>query len=442
MKVSFVSLGCDKNLCDTEHMMSLLSKDGHEFVPEPEEAEICVINTCCFIADALEESINTIIEIGKLKETGSLKVLVIAGCLGQRFTDEVLSDLPEVDGIVGTNSYDEVVSVIHHAMEGKKDIVKKDFLSLPKNNGRILSSVVPYSYLKIAEGCNKHCTYCVIPSIRGNYRSIPMEEIVSEAKNLALNGIKEINLVAQEVTVYGTDLYGKKSLPLLLEKLSEIEGIEWIRLLYCYPEEIDEDLILCMKNNPKVCHYIDMPIQHCNDEILGRMGRKTSKADIVEKIQLLREHIPDIAIRSTLICGFPGETEENHKELLDFVSEMKFDRLGAFSYSREEGTPAATFENQVEDETKEAWKNEVMALQQKVSLSKNKSFVGKVIPCFVEGKLEEGAYVCRTYRDAPDVDGYIFVESNKEFMSGDIISVKVTGYQEYDLIGDYYEFTE
>jgi ribosomal protein S12 methylthiotransferase len=302
--------------------------------------------------------------------------------------------------------------------------------------------VVPYSYLKIAEGCNKRCTYCVIPSIRGNYRSIPMEEIVSEAKDLALNGIKEINLVAQEVTVYGTDLYGKKSLPLLLEKLSEIEGIEWIRLLYCYPEEIDEDLILCMKNNPKVCHYIDMPIQHCNDGILGRMGRKTSKADIVEKIKLLREHIPDIAIRSTLICGFPGETEENHKELLDFVSEMKFDRLGAFSYSREEGTPAATFENQVEDETKEAWKNEVMALQQKVSLSKNKSFVGKVIPCFVEGRLEEGAYVCRTYRDAPDVDGYIFVESNKEFMSGDIISVKVTGYQEYDLIGDYYEFTE
>ena len=442
MRVSFVSLGCDKNLCDTEHMMSLLAKDGHVFVPEPEDAEICVINTCCFIADALEESINTIIEIGKLKETGSLKVLVIAGCLGQRFTDEVLSDLPEVDGIVGTNSYDEVVKVIHQALEGKKEVLKKDFTSLPKNEGRFLSNVVPYTYLKIAEGCDKHCTYCIIPSIRGNYRSIPMEEILSEAKDLASKGIKELNLVAQEVTVYGMDLYGKKSLPLLLEKLSEIEGIEWIRLLYCYPEEIDDDLIRCMEQNPKVCHYIDMPIQHCNDEILGRMGRKTSKADIMDKINLLRKHMPDIAIRSTLICGFPGETEENHKELLSFVSDMKFDRLGAFSYSKEDGTPAATFDHQIEDETKDTWRDEIMALQQEISLSKNKETVGKIVSCFVEGKLEDGVYVGRTYRDAPDVDGYIFIESDKEFLSGDMISVKVTGYKEYDLIGDYYEFAE
>ena len=442
MKVSIVSLGCDKNLCDTEHMMALLAKDGHEFVTEPKDSDICVINTCCFIADALEESINTIIEVGKLKETGHLKVLVIAGCLGQRFTDEVLSDLPEVDGIVGTNSYDEIVTVVRKALEGKTEVLKRDFSSLPKNEGRILSSIVPYTYLKIAEGCDKHCTYCVIPSIRGNYRSVPLDDIISEAKELAAQGIKELNLVAQEVTVWGIDIYGKKSLPLLLNKLSEIEGIEWIRLLYCYPEEIDDELILCIKNNPKICHYIDMPIQHCNDEILGRMGRKTSKADIESIIGRLREHIPDIAIRSTLICGFPGEDDKKHEELLNFISDMKFDRLGAFSYSKEDGTPAASFEHQVDDDVKNAWRDEVMALQQKISLSKNEEMVGKIVSCFVEGRVEDGVYVGRTYRDAPDVDGYIFIESDKEFISGDLISVKVTGFKEYDLIGDYYEFAE
>ncbi len=442
MKIAVISLGCDKNYVDSEHIMALLSKDGYEFVPDVEEADICVINTCCFIQDALEESINTIIEVGKLKESGSLKVLVIAGCLGQRFTDDVLSDLPEVDGIVGTNSYDEISALIKKALGGEKEVIKKDFSSLPKNNGRFLSSVVPYTYLKIAEGCDKHCTYCVIPSIRGNYRSVPMEELVAEANELVKQGITELNLVAQEVTMYGIDLYGKKSLPLLLDKLSEIEDLRWIRLLYCYPEEIDEELISCMANNPKICHYIDMPIQHCNDDILGRMGRKTSKADIVNKIRLLRENMPDIAIRSTLICGFPGEDEEKHKELMSFVSDMKFDRLGAFSYSREEGTPACGFAGQVEDEQKDIWRDEVMALQQKISLEKNQSMVGKVVPCFVEGKVEEGVYVGRTYRDAPDVDGYIFIESDKEFYSGDIITVKVTGYKEYDLIGDYYEFTE
>ncbi len=442
MKVAIISLGCDKNYVDSEHIMALLSKDGHEFVPDVEDADICVINTCCFIQDALEESINTIIEVGKLKESGSLKVLVIAGCLGERFTDEVLTDLPEVDGIVGTNSYDEISALIKKALEGKKEVIKKDFSSLPKNDGRFLSSVVPYTYLKIAEGCNKHCTYCVIPSIRGNYRSVPMEELLAEAEALARQGIKEINLVAQEVTMYGIDLYGKKSLPLLLDKLSSIEGIQWIRLLYCYPEEIDEELISNMAGNPKICHYIDMPIQHCNNEILKRMGRKTSQADIVNKIHALRERMPDIAIRSTLICGFPGEDEEMHKELLSFVSDMKFDRLGAFSYSREEGTPAAEFEHQVDDDQKDVWRDEIMALQQQISLEKNQSLVGKVIPCFVEGKVEDNVYVGRTYRDAPDVDGYIFIESDKEFFSGDIISVKVTGFKEYDLIGDYYEFTE
>ncbi len=442
MKVSIISLGCDKNFVDSEHIMALLSKDGHTFVPEVEEAEICVINTCCFIQDALEESINTIIEVGKLKEEGSLKVLVIAGCLGERFTEDVLSDLPEVDGIVGTNSYDEILSVIRSALNKKRKVIKKDFSSLPKNDGRFLSSVVPYTYLKIAEGCNKHCTYCVIPSIRGDYRSVPMEELVTEAKELAEQGIRELNLVAQEVTMYGIDLYGKKSLPLLLDRLSEIDGIQWIRLLYCYPEEITDELISYMANNPKICHYIDMPIQHCNDEILGRMGRKTSKTDIENKILALREKMPDIAIRSTLICGFPGENDDMHGELLSFVEDMRFDRLGAFSYSREEGTPAAGFEHQLSDELKDSWRDEIMALQQQISLDKNRSMVGTVVSCFVEGKVEEGVYVGRTYRDAPDVDGYIFIESNKEFFSGDIIPVKVTGFKEYDLIGDYHEFTE
>ncbi|MCR4674613.1 MAG: 30S ribosomal protein S12 methylthiotransferase RimO [Lachnospiraceae bacterium] len=437
MKACFVSLGCDKNLVDTEHMMAILSSDGFMFVSEPEKADVVIINSCCFISDALEESINTIIEIGSLKEEGHLKALILAGCLGQRFTEEVLAELPEVDGILGTNSYDDLLQIIHSALEGKKEVVKKDFSSLPSNaKGRYLTNVVPYTYLKIAEGCDKHCTYCIIPSIRGDYRSVPLEELVFEAKNLAVQGVKELNLVAQEVTLYGVDLYGKKSLTLLLDKLSEIEGIEWIRLLYCYPEEITEELVAYMASNKKICHYIDMPIQHCSDEILGRMGRKTSKADIEEKISLLRSKMPDIALRTTLICGFPGETEEHHKELLQFVKDASFDRLGCFSYSREEGTPAAKFENQIDDKIKDKWRDEVMELQQQIIFETNESLVGQRLECFVEGKVEDGVYAARTYRDAPEVDGYIFIETNRELMSGDIVCCNVTGFKEYDLIGE------
>lgn len=437
MKACFISLGCDKNYVDTEHMMGILSEAGYEFVSDVEDADVCVINSCCFIADALEESINTIIEVGRLKTEGHLQALILAGCLGQRFTDGVLSDLPEVDGIVGTNSYDEILQVLEDALKGKKDVVKKDFSSLPSNEkGRFLTSVVPYSYLKIAEGCDKHCTYCIIPSIRGEFRSVPMEELLEEAQKMVEQGIKEINLVAQEVTLYGVDLYGKKSLPLLLNKLSEIDGLEWIRLLYCYPEEINDELIEVMANNPKVCHYIDMPIQHCSDVILGRMGRKTSKADIINIISTLRSRIPDICIRTTLICGFPGETEENHKEMLDFVEEIKFDRLGCFAYSKEDGTPAATFENQIDDDVKNAWKDEIMELQQRIIFEKNASLIGKVVPCFIEGKVEDGVYAARTYGDAPDVDGYIFVETDHDYMSGEIVSAKVIDYKDYDLIGE------
>lgn len=437
MKACFISLGCDKNFVDTEHMMGILSEAGYEFVTEAEDADVAIINSCCFIADALEESINTIIEVGRLKTEGHLKALILAGCLGQRFTDDVLSDLPEVDGIVGTNSYDELLFVLEDALKGKKDVIKKDFSTLPSNEkGRFLTGVVPYSYLKIAEGCNKHCTYCIIPSIRGDFRSVPMEELIEEAKSLANQGIKEINLVAQEVTLYGVDLYGKKSLPLLLQRLSEIEGIRWIRLLYCYPEEINEELIEEIATNEKVCHYIDMPIQHCSDEILGRMGRKTSKEDILNKISLLRNRIPDIALRTTLICGFPGETEAQHKELLEFVKETKFDRLGCFSYSKEEGTAAAKFSNQLDDETKDSWRDEIMEAQQQVVFSRNKHMIGKVVSCFIEGKLEDNVYVARTYGDAPDVDGYIFIETENEYMSGDIVSAKVVDFKDYDLIGE------
>ena len=437
MKACFISLGCDKNYVDTEHMMGILSEAGYEFVSDVEDADVCVINSCCFIADALEESINTIIEVGRLKTEGHLQALILAGCLGQRFTDGVLSDLPEVDGIVGTNSYDEILQVLEDALKGKKDVVKKDFSSLPSNEkGRFLTSVVPYSYLKIAEGCDKHCTYCIIPSIRGEFRSVPMEELLEEAQKMVEQGIKEINLVAQEVTLYGVDLYGKKSLPLLLNKLSEIDGLEWIRLLYCYPEEINDELIEVMANNPKVCHYIDMPIQHCSDVILGRMGRKTSKADIINIISTLRSRIPDICIRTTLICGFPGETEENHKEMLDFVEEIKFDRLGCFAYSKEDGTPAATFENQIDDDVKNAWKDEIMELQQRIIFEKNAALIGEVVPCFIEGKVEDGVYAARTYGDAPDVDGYIFVETDHDYMSGEIVSAKVIDYKDYDLIGE------
>ena len=437
MKACFISLGCDKNYVDTEHMMGILSEAGYEFVSDVEDADVCVINSCCFIADALEESINTIIEVGRLKTEGHLQALILAGCLGQRFTDGVLSDLPEVDGIVGTNSYDEILAVLEDALKGKKDVVKKDFSSLPSNEkGRFLTSVVPYSYLKIAEGCNKHCTYCIIPYIRGEFRSVPMEELLDEAQNMVNQGIKEINLVAQEVTLYGIDLYGKKSLPKLLNKLSDIDGLEWIRLLYCYPEEINDELIDVMANNPKICHYIDMPIQHCSDDILGRMGRKTSKKDIIEKISTLRERIPDICIRTTLICGFPGETEENHKEMLSFVNEIKFDRLGCFAYSKEDGTPAATFDHQIDDELKNVWKDEIMELQQKLIFEKNEALVGKTVSCFIEGKVEDGVYAARTYGDAPDVDGYIFIETDHDYMSGEIVSAKVTDYKDYDLIGE------
>ena len=439
MKVLFVSLGCDKNLVDSEHMLGDLIDHGYTICDDEAEADIIVVNTCSFIADAMEESIQNIIDMGAYKTEGNLKALIVTGCLAQRFTDEILEDLPEVDAIIGTNSYDELLNTIDKVLEDKgiRPVVKKDLVGLPRDGRRVLTTGGHYAYLKIAEGCNKRCTYCIIPYIRGDYRSVPMEQVIAEAKQLAADGVQELIVVAQETTVYGMDLYGKKSLPELLHKLCEIDGIKWIRILYACPEEITDELIDCMASEPKICHYIDMPIQHCNDEILKKMGRKTNKADIMAIASRLRQAMPDISLRTTLICGFPGETEDMHKELLDFIQDMKFDRLGAFAYSPEDGTVAAAWPNQVDEDLKHRWVDEVMLAQKDICLSNNENYVGRTIPTFIEGKLpEDGVFIGRTYRDTPSVDGFIFVNSDIELTSGQFVDVTVTSFDEYDLIGD------
>ena len=439
MNVLFVSLGCDKNLVDSEHMLGDLMDNGFSICDNEEDADIIVVNTCSFIADAMEESIQNIIDLGAYKENGRLKGLIVTGCLAERFTDEILEQLPEVDAIIGTNSYDELLNAINIVLEknGEIPVFKKDLVGLPRDGRRVLTTGGHYAYLKIAEGCNKRCTYCIIPYLRGNYRSVPMEKLLDEAKQLAEGGVKELILVAQETTVYGIDLYGKKCLPDLLHELCKIDGFEWIRILYAYPEEITDELIECMASEPKICHYIDMPIQHCNDDILKNMARKTNKADIMAIADKLRKAMPDISLRTTLICGFPGETEEMHKELLQFIKDMSFDRLGAFAYSKEDGTVAATWDNQVEEELKKKWEDEVMLCQKEISLSNNESYIGRTLKVFIEGKLpEDGVFIGRTYRDTPSVDGFIFVNSDTELTSGQFVNVKVTSFDEYDLIGD------
>ena len=439
MNVLFVSLGCDKNLVDSEHMLGDLIDNGFTICDDEEDADIIVVNTCSFIADAMEESIQTIIDLGTYKESGKLKGLIVSGCLAQRFTEDILKDLPEVDAIIGTNSYDELVGAINTVLEknGTKPVIKKDLVGLPRDGRRVLTTGGHYAYLKIAEGCNKRCTYCAIPYIRGNYRSVPIEQLLAEAKQLAADGVKELILVAQETTVYGIDIYDEKSLTKLLHELCKIQGIEWLRILYAYPEEITDELIQCMATESKICHYIDMPIQHCNDDILKKMGRKTNKADIMDIANRLRKAMPDISLRTTLICGFPGETEAMHEELLQFIKDMSFDRLGAFAYSREDGTVAATMENQVDEDLKHKWLDEVMLCQKDISLSNNEKYIGRTLKVFIEGKLpEDGVFIGRTYRDTPSVDGFIFVNCDTELVSGQFVDVQVTGYDEYDLIGD------
>ena len=438
MKILFVSLGCDKNLVDSEVMLGLLSRAGYEFTDDETEAEVIVVNTCCFIGDAKEESINTILEMAAQKETGKCKVLIVSGCLAQRYKDEVLKEIPEVDGILGTASCDNIVEVVEETLKGKKgqEFENIDLLKA-RDGGRIVTTGGHYAYLKIAEGCDKHCTYCVIPSVRGKYRSVPMEELVKEARELAEGGVRELILVAQETTLYGMDLYGEKRLPALLKELAEIPGIHWIRMLYCYPEEITDELIETIKTEETVCHYMDIPIQHASDRILRRMGRRTNREEITGRIRRLREEIPDIAIRTTMITGFPGETEEDLEELLEFVDEMEFERLGVFPYSREEDTPAAVMEDQVPEEIKAERRSQVMELQQDLSLEHGEDMVGRELEVFIEGRVaDENAYVGRTYMDAPGVDGYIFVNTDLELMSGMFVRVKVTGALEYDLIGE------
>lgn len=445
MKILFVSLGCDKNLVDSEHMLYLLGESDYEFTDMPEEADIIIVNTCCFISDAMEESIDTLIEMGQYKTIGKCRVLIACGCLAQRYADEIQKQIPEVDGIVGTSGFMSIIEAVETCLNkiGFKEIPDVNYL--PRTKGRIVTTGGHYAYLKIAEGCDKYCAYCVIPYIRGKYRSVPMEDLISEAKKLVEGGVKELMLVAQETTLYGSDLYGEKSLHELIRKLSRLDGLEWIRLLYAYPEEIYPELIEEMRDNPKVCHYIDMPIQHCNDEILKRMGRKTDKASITDIIKKLRSEIPDIAIRTTLMCGFPGETKEQSDEMIKFASEMRFDRLGAFMFSPQEGTLACDMPEQVDEEEKQQRYDKLMASQQQISLDINQSMIGKVLRVFIEGRLadEEDVYVGRSYRDNVDVDGYVFVSCPLDLESGRFVDVVVTAAKEYDLIGEVvYESTE
>ncbi len=438
MKVLFVSLGCDKNLVDSEMMLGMLAAEGYTITDDEREADIIVVNTCCFIGDAKEESIETIIELGRLKEEGQCKLLVAAGCLAQRYHEEIQAELPEVDLIIGTTAYENLPQTLNAALEGNCKEQLADIDYLPQVDAeRVHTTGGYYAYIKIAEGCDKCCTYCIIPKVRGHYRSIPMEKLTEQAEKLVQKGVKEIILVAQETTLYGVDLYGKKALPRLLQKLVEIPGLHWIRILYCYPEEITEELLQVMAKEPKICKYLDIPIQHGSDDVLKRMGRRTTQADLREKISRMREMVPEIALRTTLITGFPGETEKDHQEQLRFVQDMKFDRLGVFTYSQEEDTPAAQMPDQIPEEVKQARRDDVMELQQRIAFEKAEDTIGTQMYAIVEGKLpEEGVFIARTYRDAPDVDGYVFIRTEKEFMSGDFVKIHVTGAQGYDLIGE------
>lgn len=444
-KVLFISLGCDKNLADSEEMLGMLVENGYTLTNDETEAEIIVVNTCAFIHDAKEESINSILEMARYKTEGVLKVLLVTGCLAQRYKEEIIEEIPEVDAVLGTTSFGDIIKALDKVFEGERYLEFKDINALTEiSKKRVLTTGGYYGYLKIAEGCDKRCTYCIIPKLRGNYRSIPMEQLISQAEYLAEQGVRELILVAQETTVYGKDIYGEKCLHKLLKELCKIPGIQWIRILYCYPEEIYPELIQTMKEEKKICHYLDLPIQHCSDKILKKMGRRTTKQELIDIVALLRKEIPDIILRTTLITGFPGETEEDHEELMEFIDTMEFDRLGVFTYSAEEDTSAANMPNQIAEEVKQDRQAELMELQQEISIDKGNDKIGTCVEVMIEGKVaDENAYVGRTYGDAPNVDGYIFINTDTELMSGDFARVHVTGALEYDLIGELEnEYTE
>ena len=438
MKILFISLGCDKNLVDSEVMLGLLDSKGYTIVDDETEADIIVVNTCCFIHDAKEESIQTILEMAELKTEGHLKALIVTGCLAQRYQQEIIDEIPEVDAVLGTTSYDKIVDAIEEALVGKGHVTLADIDALPVvDTKRLVTTGGHFAYLKIAEGCDKHCTYCIIPKLRGNFRSVPMERLLKEAEELAEAGVKELILVAQETTLYGKDIYGEKLLHKLLKELCKVDGIQWIRVLYCYPEEIYDELIQTIKEEEKICKYLDLPIQHASDRILKRMGRRTNKQQLVDLVNKLREEIPDITLRTTLITGFPGETEEDHEEVMEFVDTMEFDRLGVFTYSAEEDTPAANMPDQIDEELKLDRQAEIMELQQDIAFEQAENMIGREVLVMIEGKVaDENAYVGRTYKDAPNVDGFIFINTDEELMSGDFAMVKVTGALEYDLIGE------
>lgn len=441
MKILFISLGCDKNLVDSEVMLGMLTGKGYEITDDENEADVVVVNTCCFIGDAKEESIHNILEMAELRKAGDIKALIVTGCLAQRYKEEVQTEIPEVDAIIGTTAIDAIVETLEDVLAGQGHNHIEDINRTPVyDKSRIVTTGGHYAYLKIAEGCDKRCSYCIIPKVRGNYRSIPMESLLAEARKLVEFGAKELILVAQETTLYGKDLYGEKSLPRLLHELCKIDGLYWIRILYCYPEEITDELIETIRTEEKVCHYLDIPIQHASDNILKRMGRRTNQAELRNMIARLRERIPDICLRTTLITGFPGETQEDHEELMAFVDEMEFDRLGVFTYSAEEDTPAAEFEDQIEEEIKKDRQAEIMELQQEIAFEKAENAVGRTVLAMIEGRLpDENAYAARTYMDAPNVDGLVFVQTSRELMTGDFVKVKITGSYEYDLIGEIVE---
>ncbi len=437
-KILFISLGCDKNLADSEEMLGLLASHGYQITDDEACADAIVINTCCFIGDAKEESIQTILEMAEYRKSGPCRALVVAGCLAQRYQDEIAAEIPEVDVVLGTTAMEDLLAGLEAALDGRHYEKYRALEYLPQIQAqRVLTTGGHYAYLKIAEGCDKHCTYCIIPKLRGRYRSIPMERLAEQAESLAAQGVRELILVAQETTIYGQDIYGERSLHRLLERLCQIPGLVWIRVLYCYPEELYPKLIDVMAREPKICHYLDIPIQHASDPVLKRMGRRTSRAELEQMIQMLRREIPDIVLRTTLITGFPGETQEDHETLMDFVRDMRFDRLGVFTYSAEEDTPAAVMEGQIPEEVKEARRAQLMELQQEISMEKGQRRIGQKMLCMIEGAIpQEGAYVARTYADAPDVDGYLFIKTGEMLMSGNFVQAVVTGAMEYDLIGE------
>ncbi len=449
MKILFISLGCEKNRVETEYMLGILAEHGYEFTDDAQSAEAAVINTCCFINDAKQESIDTILELAELRKSGKLRALIVAGCLGQRYKEEIQKEIPEVDSILGTTAFDKIVEALDEVLKGQVQNYFESIDRKPVTYNRILSTGTAYSYLKIAEGCNKNCTYCIIPKVRGHYRSVPMEDLIKEAEELAYNGIKELIIVAQETTVYGVDLYGKKMLPELLTKLCRIEGFEWIRIMYCYPEEITDELIEVMKKEPKICHYLDLPIQSGSDAILRKMGRRTDNADIRRIVEKLRSEIPDICLRTTLISGFPGETADDHNQTMKLISDLRFDRLGVFTYSPEEDTVAAAMEDQVPERTKKTRRTKLMKMQQEFAFEGARKMVGRKLKAIIEGRIgdedpdtdDQGrplyTYVARTYKDSPDIDGFLFIENVPyDLMSGKFVDVLITGSDEYDLIGE------